>query len=122
MVDPAGQALFLKLGVAHLGPRLPPVFQCFRAAPVGGGNRVKEGLALLVQYAVAVPVQTVDAPLFAAPSAAFQNGPDGAKHMEVGVGYAPVLLVRLVYGEVCHHAPADKLLQQKLPCKGDVFL
>ena len=39
----------------------------------------------------------------------------------MGVGDAPVLLVGLVYGEVHHHAPADKLLQQKLPCKGDVF-
>ena len=42
--------------------------------------------------------------------------------MEVGVGYAPVLLVGLVYGEVRHHATADKLLQQKLPCQGDIFL
>ena len=42
--------------------------------------------------------------------------------MEVGVRYAPVLSVGLVYGKVHHHAPADKLLQQKLPCKGDVFL
>ena len=122
MVDLAGQALFLKFGVAHLGPRLPPVFQRFRAAPVGGGNRVKEGLALAVQYAVAVLVQTVDAPLLEAPLAILPDRPDGAKHMEVGVWYATILLVGLVYGKVHHHAPADKLLQQKLPCEGDVFL
>ena len=41
--------------------------------------------------------------------------------MEVGVGYAPVLLVGPVYGEVRHHATADKLLQQKPPCEGGVF-
>lgn len=97
------------------------MFQRFRAAPVSGGNRVKKGLALAVQYAVAVLVQTVDAPLFEAPLAIFPDRPDGAKHMEVGVGYAPVLLVGLVYGEVHHHAPAYKMLQQKLPCKGDIF-
>ena len=33
-----------------------------------------------------------------------------------------VLPVGLVYGEVNHHAPAHKVLQQKLPCKSDVFL
>ena len=42
--------------------------------------------------------------------------------MEVRVGYASVLPVWLVYGEVNHHAPAHKVLQQKLPCKSDIFL
>ena len=42
--------------------------------------------------------------------------------MKMWVENAAVLLVRLVYGEVNHHAPAHKLLQQKLPCKSDVFL
>ena len=42
--------------------------------------------------------------------------------MEVRVLDTTVHLVRLVYGEVCYHATAHKLLQQKLPCKGDVLL
>ena len=42
--------------------------------------------------------------------------------MEVWVWYAAVLPVWLVYGEVNHHATAHKVLQQKLPCKSDVFL
>ena len=42
--------------------------------------------------------------------------------MEVRVLDTAVLLVRLVYGEVHHHTTAHKLLQQKLPCKGDVLL
>jgi hypothetical protein len=42
--------------------------------------------------------------------------------MKMRVWYAAVLPVWLVYGEVNHHAPAHKVLQQKLPCKSDVFL
>ena len=42
--------------------------------------------------------------------------------MKMWVWYAAVLPVWLVYGEVNHHAPAHKVLQQKLPCKSDVFL
>ena len=64
VVDAALQTLFLELGVDHSGPRLPPMFQRFRASPVGGGNSVKEGLAILTHDAVPVLVQTVDAPLF----------------------------------------------------------
>ena len=41
---------------------------------------------------------------------ALLNGTDRAKNMEVWVWYASVLSVRLVYGEVNHHAPAHKLL------------
>ena len=42
--------------------------------------------------------------------------------MKVGVRNTAVLLVRLVDGEVGNHAPAHKLLRNKLPCKSDVFL
>ena len=42
--------------------------------------------------------------------------------MKMGIGYAAVLSVWLVYSEVNHHATAHKVLQQKLPCKSDVFL
>lgn len=42
--------------------------------------------------------------------------------MEVQVWYAAVLAAWLVYSEVNHHAPAHKILQEKLPCKNDVFL
>ena len=42
--------------------------------------------------------------------------------MEVRILDAAVLLVRLVNGEVHYHATAHKVLQQKLPCKGDVLL
>ena len=42
--------------------------------------------------------------------------------MKMRVWYAAVLPVWLVYGEVNHHATAHKVLQQKLPCKSDVFL
>ena len=38
------------------------------------------------------------------------------------IGNATVILVGSVNGEVHHHAPAHKLLQQKLPCKLDVLL
>lgn len=34
-------SFFLKLGIAHSGPLLLPVFHCLRRAPVGGGNRIK---------------------------------------------------------------------------------
>ncbi len=42
--------------------------------------------------------------------------------MKMGIGDTAVLLVRLVDGEVGNHAPAHKLLRNKLPCKSDVFL
>ena len=42
--------------------------------------------------------------------------------MEVRVLDAAVLSVWLMHGEIHYHAPANKVLQQKLPCKGDVFL
>ena len=42
--------------------------------------------------------------------------------MKMRVLDAAVLLVRLMNGIVHHHAPAHKLLQQKLPCKLNVLL
>ena len=42
--------------------------------------------------------------------------------MEVRVLDTAVISVWLVYGEIHYHAPANKVLQQKLPCKGDVLL
>ena len=56
------------------------MLQCFRASPVGGGNSVKEGLAVLAYDAVPV-------------------------------------LVWLVDGKVCNHAPDHKQLGHELPCK-----
>ena len=40
VVDAAIQTLLGKLCVAQVSPCLPPCFQCFRAAPVGGGDSV----------------------------------------------------------------------------------
>ena len=42
--------------------------------------------------------------------------------MKMGIGDAAVLFVGQVDGEVADHTPADKLLQQKLPCEGDALL
>ena len=42
--------------------------------------------------------------------------------MKVGIGNAAVLFVWRVNGEVHHHAPAHKIVQQKLPCQSDVLL
>ena len=42
--------------------------------------------------------------------------------MEVQVLDAAILLARRMNGKVHHHAPAHKVLQQKLPCKVDVLL
>ena len=67
-------------------------------------------------------VQHIFPALLAAPASIRQDGPDGAQHMEMRVLDAAVLPVRLVYGEIHYHAPANKVLQQKLPCKGDVLL
>ena len=122
MIDTAGQALFLKLGIDHSGPRLSPMLQRFRASPVGGRNSVKEGLAVLAHDAVPILVQTVAAALLAPPFAVWLNGPDRAENMKVRVRNTAVLLVRLVDGKVGNHAPAHKLLRNKLPCKSDVFL
>ncbi len=47
------------------------MFQRFRTSPVGSGNSVKEGLAVLAHDAVPVLVQTIDTPLLKAPFAAF---------------------------------------------------
>ena len=42
--------------------------------------------------------------------------------MKVGIGNAAVLLIWLMHGEVHYHAPAHKVLQQKLPCQSNVLL
>ena len=42
--------------------------------------------------------------------------------MKVRIGNAGVLFVWRVNGKVHHHAPAHKILQQKLPCQSDVLL
>ena len=42
--------------------------------------------------------------------------------MKMGIGDAAIFFVRQMNGEVADHAPADKLLRQKLPCEGDVLL
>lgn len=99
----------------------PAIAPASPGGPVGGGHRVKEGLAILAQQAVSVLVQPVDAPLLLPPFAIHLDGTDGAQHMEVRIGDTTVLLVRLVDGEVHHHAPAHKLFRYKLPCEGDVF-
>lgn len=78
------------------------MFQPFRVSPVGSGNSVKEGLAVLSHDAVPVLVQTVAAALLTSP-------------------FAAVFLVRLVDGKAGNHAPAHKLLRYKLPCNSDVL-
>ena len=54
VIDAARQPLFLKLGVDHSGPRFPPLFQRLRVSPIGGGNGIKERLAVLA-YDVRFP-------------------------------------------------------------------
>ena len=41
--------------------------------------------------------------------------------MEVGIIDASFLTIWLVNGEVHHHTTADKMLGEKLSCKGDIF-
>ena len=57
MVDTHIKPLFFKLGVAHISPRLTPMFQRFGTAPVGSRDSVKEELAVLVSDTVSVLVQ-----------------------------------------------------------------
>ena len=111
VVDTHVKPLFGKLGVAEVAPCLSPFLQRGGVAPVGGGNSVKEGLAVLARDTVAALVQTVDAPLFLPPFAAFVQRTDRAEDMKVRVGYAAFLPVGLVDGEVADHAPADKPLR-----------
>ena len=49
------------------GPRLAPFLQCFRSAPIGGGNSVEHIVASLVPDTVAVLVQHIDSMLFGVP-------------------------------------------------------
>ena len=42
--------------------------------------------------------------------------------MKVRIGNAAVIFVWRVNGKVHYHAPAHKVLQQKLPCQSDVLL
>ena len=111
VVDTNINTFFRKLGIAHLRPCLPPVFQRFGTAPVGSGNGVKHKVSICVPDTVAVLVQLVNSVLLTAPFAVLLDGTDGAKHMKMGIGYAAVLSVWLVYSEVNHHATAHKLLQ-----------
>ena len=67
-------------------------------------------------------VQHIFPPLLVAPSAVFIQRTDGTHNMKVGIGNAAVLLIWLMHGEVHYHAPAHKVLQQKLPCQSDVLL
>lgn len=83
----------------------------FRDCPVGSGNGVKHKVSICVPDTVAVLVQLVNSVLLTAPFAVLLDGTDGAKHMKMGIGYAAVLSVWLVYSEVNHHATAHKLLQ-----------
>ena len=122
VVDMAGQFLFRKLDIAQLRPRLPPVFQGFGAAPVGGGDGIEHIVPGSIRDAVAAFIQHIFTPLLVAPLAVWLNGTDGTHHMEVGIGNAAIFLVRRMDGIVHDHAPAHKLLQQKLPCKCDVLL
>lgn len=122
MVDAAAQSFFGKLLIAHLSPRLPPRFQCLRLAPICCGNGVEHVIACLIQNALPMLIQHIFPPLLIAPSAVFIQRTDGAHSMKVGIGNAAVLLVWLMHSKVCHHAPAHKIVRQKLPCKVDVLL
>ena len=122
MVDAAIQTFLREFGVAQFRPRLPPMLQGIGTAPVGGGYGVEHIISGLVPDVLAVFVQHIFPALLVAPPAVRQDGPDRAQHMEVRVLDAAVLSVWLVYGEVYYHATGHKVLQQKLPCEGDVLL
>ena len=121
VVDAAIQTLLGKLCVAQVSPCLPPCFQCFRLAPVGGGDGVEHIVPGLVPDAFTMLVQHIFPPLFVAPFSVWQDRPDGTHDMKMRVPDTAVLLVRLVNGKVHHHAPAHKIVQQKSPCKVDVL-
>ena len=59
VVDTNVKPLFRKLGIAHLRPCFPPMFQRFGTAPVGSGNGVEHKLSVCVSDTVAVLVQLI---------------------------------------------------------------
>ena len=59
VVDANIKPFLCKLGVAHLRPCLPPVFQRFGTAPVGSGNGIEHILTVCVSNTVAVLVQLI---------------------------------------------------------------
>ena len=67
VVDADGKALFRKFSVAETGPRLPPVFQRFRPAPVGGGDGVENIVARLIADTISVLVKLIDPVLLCTP-------------------------------------------------------
>ena len=122
VIDTDIKPLFFKFGIAHISPRLTPVFQRFGTAPVGSGNSVKEELAVLVSDTVSVLVQPVHSVLLKAPCPVRVHGAHGAEEMKVRVGYPSVLGLFLMECHINGHAPAHKVVQQKLPCQSDIFL
>lgn len=122
MVDPAVRFLFRKLLIADISPRLPPMLQGVGTAPVGGRHSVEHIVPRFIPDALTMLVKQIFPSLLITPSAVFIQRTDRTHDMEVGIGNAAVLLVGRVNGKVHHHAPAHKLLQQKLPCKLDVLL
>ena len=122
VVDPAVEFLFCKLLIAQISPCLPPMLQGVGTAPVGGRHSVEYIVSCFVPDALTVLVKQIFPPLLAAPFAVFIQRTDRTHDMKMGIGNASILFVGRVNGEVHHHAPAHKLLQQKLPCKLDVLL
>ena len=122
VVDLAIQTFLRKLRVAQISPRLPPFFQRLRLAPIGGRHSVEYIVARLIQNAFSMLVQHIFPPLLIAPLAVRLNRANRTHDMKVRIGNAAVLLVGRVNGKVHHHAPAHKIVQQKLPCQSDVLL
>ena len=122
VVDPAVQFLFRKLLIAQISPCLPPMLQGVGSSPIGSRHSVEYILSCFITDAVAMLVKQIFPPLLVAPSAVFIQRTDRTHDMKVGIGNAAVLLVGRVNSEVHHHAPAHKIVQQKLPCKFDVLL
>ena len=122
VVDPAIQTFLRKLRVAQISPRLPPMLQGFRTAPIGGRHSVEYIVACLIPDALTMLVQHIFPPLLVAPSAVFVQRANGTHDMKVRIGNANVLLVGRMNSKVHHHPSAHKVLQQKLPCQSDVLL
>ena len=110
VVDPAIQIFLRKLRVAQISPRLPPMLQGFRTAPIGGRHSVEYIVACLIPDALTMLVQHIFPPLLVSPLAVRLNGANRTHDMKVRIGNAAILFVWRVNGKIHYHAPAHKLL------------
>ena len=122
VVNAAIQTLLSKSGIAELRPLFTPKLQCLRLAPIGSRHSVEHIVSCFIPGAVAMLVQHIFPPLFVSPSAIRLDGANRTHDVKMRIGNAAVSFVGRVNSEVHHHAPAHKIVQQKLPCKLNVLL